>query len=89
MKERVKVRENRILTRERSVRAGAWGRKGGLHSEGKQVPTRRERASKRNLPRRSRRKYVRVSGRKSLQVDLQSLGFTRSLAKREMRKAVG
>ena len=39
--------------------------KSGLHSEGKQVPRRKGRASKKSLPRRSRRKHKRMSGRKS------------------------
>ena len=37
---------------------GAWRKKGRLHSEGKQIP-------KESLPRGSRRKHERVSGRKS------------------------
>ena len=36
-----------------------------LHNERKQIPRRRGRASKENLPRRSRRKHERVSGCKS------------------------
>ena len=61
----VKVSESRILARERGIRARAWSGKGGLYSESRQVPRRRGRASKKSLPRRSRRKHERVSGRKS------------------------
>ena len=38
---------------------------GGLHSEGRQIPRRRGRASNKSLPSRRRRKHERVSGRKS------------------------
>ena len=51
--------------RERGIRAGAWRGKGKLHSEERQVPRKRGRASKKNLPRRSRKKHERVSVRKS------------------------
>ena len=47
------------------IRAGAWERKGGLHSEGRKVPRRRG-ASKKNFHRRSRSKHERMSGYKSL-----------------------
>ena len=63
--ERVKVSESRTLARERGIGAGAWREKGELHSEEKQVSRRKGRASKKSLPRRSRRKHERVSGRKS------------------------
>ena len=63
--ERVRVSESRILTRERRIRVGAWRSKGGLHSEVRQIPRRKGRASKKSLPRRSRRKHEWVSGRKS------------------------
>ena len=43
----------------------AWRGKGGLHDEGRQIPRRKGRASKKSLPRTSRRKHERVSGRKS------------------------
>ena len=36
--ERVKVSDSHTLLRKRRIRAGAWRGKGGLHSEGKQVP---------------------------------------------------
>ena len=39
--------------------------KGGLHRERGQIPRRKGRASKKSLPRTSRRKHERVSGRKS------------------------
>ena len=63
--ERVKVSENRILTREREIRTRAWRGEGGLHTEGRQVPRRKEGASKKSFHRGSRRKHERVSGRKS------------------------
>ena len=47
---RVKVSESRTLAREGEIRAGAWKRKGALHSKGKQVPRRRGRASKKKPP---------------------------------------
>ena len=47
------------------IRARAWSGKGGLHHEGRQIPRRKGRASKKSLPRTSRRKHERVSGRKS------------------------
>ena len=49
----------------RWARAGAWRGKGGLHSEGGQILKRKGRTRKKNLPRTSRRKHERVSGRKS------------------------
>ena len=51
--------------RERRIKAGAWRGKGGLHSERRQAPRRKGSASKKSLPRRSERRYERVSGRKS------------------------
>ena len=57
-------REPHFVERE-GIKAEAWGRMGGLHSEGKQVPRRRGMASKESFPRRSRRKYEGVGGRKS------------------------
>ena len=63
--ERVKVSESRTLARVRGIRARAWSGNGGLHSEGKQIPRRKRRACKKSLPRRSRRKHERVSGRKT------------------------
>ena len=63
--ERVKVGENRTLARERRIRARARRGKGGLHREGRQIPRRKGRASNKSLPRTSRRKHERVSGRKS------------------------
>ena len=81
--------ETRTLVRERRIRARAWSGKGGLHRERRQISRRKGRASKKSLPRTSRRKHERVSGRKALQDDLQSLGLTPSLAKPEMGKEVG
>ena len=63
--ERVKVGESHILARERGIRARAWSGKGGLHSEGRQIPRRKGRASKKSFLKRSSRKHKRVSGRKS------------------------
>ena len=60
--ERVKMGESRTLARVRGIRARAWGAKGGLDSEGRQIPRRTGRASKKSLPRTSRRKHERVSG---------------------------
>ena len=57
--------ESRTLVRERGDQSGSMGGKGGLYSEGRQVPIRRGRASKDNLPRRSRRKHKWVCRRKS------------------------
>ena len=62
---------------------------GGLHSEGRQIPGRRGRASKESIPRGSRRKHERMSDAKALQDDLHSLGFTPSLATPEIGKEVG
>ena len=47
------------------IRARAWRDKGGLHGEGRQIPRRKGRASKKSLPRTSRRKHEWVSGHKS------------------------
>ena len=63
--ERVKVGESRTLARERGIRARAWRGKDGLHGERGQIPRRKGRASKKSLPRTSRRRHERVSGRKS------------------------
>ena len=74
--------------KEGGIRARAWSGKGGLHSEGRRIPRRKGRASKKSLPRTSRRRHERVSGQ-ALQDALQSLGFTPSLAKPEIGKEVG
>ena len=58
-------REPHLGERERGIRARAWRGKGGLHREGRQIRRRKERASNKSLPRRSRRKYEGVSGHKS------------------------
>ena len=57
--------ESRTLARVRGIRARACKGKGGLHGEQGKIPRRKERASKKSLPRTSRRKHERVSGRKS------------------------
>ena len=67
----------------------AWRGKGGLYREGRQIPRRTGKASKKSLPRTSRRKHEQVSGRKSFPGDLHSLDFTPSLAKPEIGKEVG
>ena len=69
------------LGKRRVIGAGICGGKSGLHSESRQVPKRRGRARKENLPRRSRRKQARVKDAKALRKDRESLGFTSSLAK--------
>ena len=86
--ERVKVGESRTLARKRGITAGAWSGKGGLHREGRQITRRKGRASKKSLTRTSRRKHTQVDA-KPLQDDVQSLGFTPSLAKPETGKEVG
>ena len=47
------------------IRARAWSGMGGLHGKRRQIPRRTGRASKKSLPRTSKRKHERVSGRKS------------------------
>ena len=54
-----------LAQREKKIRVRAWKGESELHSEGRQVSRRRERASKKSLPRRSRRKHEQVSGCKS------------------------
>ena len=49
----------------RGIGARAWRGKGGLDCEGRQISRRTGRASEKSLPRTSRRKHERVSGRKS------------------------
>ena len=68
---------------------GAWRGKGGLHSERRQIPKRKGRASKENLLRESRRKHERVSGRKSSPGRSAESYFTPSVAKPEIGKEVG
>ena len=63
--ESVKVSKSYTLMRERKIRAKALRGKGGPHGERRQIPRRKGRASKKSLPRRSRRKHEGVSGRKS------------------------
>ena len=87
-RERVKMGESRTLAREKVIRPRAWRGKGGLHGERRQIPRRKERASKKSLPRTSRSMSGWVDA-KALQDDLQSLGFTPSLVKPEMGKEVG
>ena len=58
-------REPHLGERERGIRARAWSGKGGLHRGGRQILRRKGRASKKSLPRTSRRKHERVSGLKS------------------------
>ena len=63
--ERVKVGESRTLARKKRIRARAWSGKGGLHRKRRQIPRRKGSASKKSLPRTSRRKHEQVSRRKS------------------------
>ena len=62
---RVKTGESRTLARKRGIRTRAWSGKGGLHHEREQISRRKGRASNKSLPRTSRRRHERVSGRKS------------------------
>ena len=57
--------ESHTLTRKRGIRVRARSGKGGLHRERRQIPRRTGRANKNSLPRTSRRKHERLSGRKS------------------------
>ena len=59
------VGASRTLAREGESERQHGRGKGGLHCEGRQIPRRKGRASKKRLPRRGRRKHERVSGRKS------------------------
>ena len=59
-RKRVKVGESHTLARVR-----AWRGKGGPHRERGKIPRRTGGASNKSLPRTSRRKHERVSGRKS------------------------
>ena len=52
--ERVKVGESRTLARKRGIKAKAWRGEGALHSEGRQIPRRKKRTSKKSLPRKSK-----------------------------------
>ena len=57
--------KSRTLARKRGIRARVWSGKGGLHRERGQIPRRKGRASKKSLPRTSRRKHEWMSGCKS------------------------
>ena len=70
-------------------RSGACRGIDGFYSEGRQIPRRGGRASKESLPRRSRRKHKRVSGRKNSPGGSAQSGFTPSLVKPKMGKKVG
>ena len=59
------MNESRTCDRERGIKAGAWKGNGKLHSEGRKLPRKRGRASKKSFSRRNRRKHERVSGCKS------------------------
>ena len=63
--ERVKVGESGTLAREGGSEREHGEESGGLHRERRQMPRGTGRASKKSLPRTSRRKHERVSGRKS------------------------
>ena len=58
------MRECRTLAREGKIKAGARRRKSGLHSEGRQVPRRKGRATKESLSKGNRRKPELVRERK-------------------------
>ena len=58
-------RELHLGESEGRIRARAWRGKGELDREGRQMPRGTERASKKSLPRTSRRKHEQVSGCKS------------------------
>ena len=62
---RVKVGESRTLARKRRIRVGAWSGKGGLHIERREISRRKGRASKKSLPRTSRRTHEWVKKCKS------------------------
>ena len=51
------------LGEKEGIRARAWSGKGELHRERGQIPRRTGRVNKKSLPRTSRRKHERVSGR--------------------------
>ena len=87
--ESVKLCESRTLARKRMIGDREGGGKGGLHSEKRQVLSRKGKEIKKNLPRRSRRKYEGSVDAKAFQEDKQSLGFTPSLAKPIMGKGIG
>ena len=88
--ERVKMGESRTLARVRGIRARALSGKGGVHSEQGQIPMRTGEASKKSLPRTSRRKRERVSGRKSSPGrSAESWFHSKCLAKPEIGKEVG
>ena len=57
--------ERCTLARKREIRARAGREEGGIHREGRGIPRRKGRAGKKSLPRGSRRKQERVTGRKS------------------------
>ena len=63
--ERVKMSERPHLDEREEGQSESMERKSGLHRERRKIPRRTGRASKKSLPRTSRRKHERVSGRKS------------------------
>ena len=77
--------QERHFEEREGIRVGAWGRKGGFHSEGRQVLERKEgEQAKRASLRES------VSERKSSPAGSGEFwGFAPSLAKSEMEKEVG
>ena len=62
------------------VGTGAWGDKGGLHNK-KPLLKGGGRASKQNLPRRSRSKHEKMNRRKSSPQGSAEIGFIPNLAK--------
>ena len=87
--ERVYVGESRTLARVRGIRAKAWSGKGGLdREEGRFQGGQGGQATRASLGQVEGSMSESVDARALLD-DLQSLGFTPSLAKPEIRKEVG
>ena len=78
--------ESCTLAREKRVIAGARREKVWLYSERRQVPRRRGKSSKENLPRKSRRKHNRVSGCKNFPEGSGKSWFQSKRDKTEMGK---
>ena len=86
--ERDKVGESRTLARERRIRAGACRGHGVLHGEGRQVPKRKGKTSKENLPWGSRRMHEQVSGRKKSPGRSAESWFHFKFGQTEMKKEI-
>ena len=81
--------ESRTLVREREVRAGAWRGKGGLYSKEGSIQKREGGQARKTSLGEVEGSMSRRVDTKALQDNLQSPGFTPSLAKPEMEKEVG